>query len=412
MYKSLERARLRLRRDFRSNRHGGIATTSALVLIPISLAIGVAIDLSRGASAKSDMQNSLDAAALAAAKPSGISAAERQKIGARHFEALYAGKFGGVVPKTKFQVGKGRLVASSSGYIPTTFMRLGGKSSLNISTRTVVMLNSPVAGACVVFKTFSIGGSLRIDPKCGFHTYDKSPAPFRVYGSFANYNTDVSTAGGFQGRAWNKPVKQGVPPGKYSDPLGGSGKIRNTGCKDNGSPIVVNAGDRRTIRPGTYCRKLVLNGGELHLRPGIYVLHKEIEVKDQASITGFRVAMVFAKKARFNIDVDGKGTGLDIHATAPRSGQYKNILIYQAPSAAGNINHINGSLEFTHRFTGLVYLPDQDININGAFAFKTRKPAVIVARDVKIRGAMHIYLPDDSLTSRISGKTGTPYLLQ
>ena len=411
------RARPRLRWNFLSNRHGGMAVTFALSLIPILLAVGFGLDILRATNARSEMQNVLDAAAIAAATQTGATDAKRQDIGIRFFTAQYPARFGGTVSKTTFAVEKDRLVAQSSGNVPTTFMRLAGKTSINIGAMAEVKLNPPKSGACVVFRRFRISGSFRIDPKCGFHVYEPAIDAFWAYGSFANYNSDVSTAGGFWGNSHGKSIKKGVPPMRHVDPVGKLGKVTGKRCVDHKSPVVVKPGRPTIIGPGTYCKKLMLYGGELHLRPGVYVLQREIEVRDRAVMTGSGVTIIFTQKARFFVytyirgRMDTGKTGLEIRATAPRSGRFKNILFYQAPSAA-NRNYIRGHLNFVGNFSGLVYLPGMDFYVRGAFSFKTISPAAIVARNFWVRGAAHFHLPDDSLISLISGQADTPYLVR
>ncbi len=389
----------------------------ALCLIPIGLAIGVALDFSRGVNAQSEMQFSLDAAALAAAKPSGISKAERQKIGANHFEALYAGKFGGVVSETKFEVKKGRLEASLSGSIPTTFMRLGGKRSINISTKTAVGLGKTGGNPCFVLRFYTMQGAIRIDPQCGFHTYSKGYPSLNIYGAFANHNADTTAAGWYRHRGafTGSQPKDYVAPIKYPDPFKGKKLPRRGACKDAHpffwKGIPVNAW--YTLRPGTYCNKMLLKRGRnYNFQPGVYILEDEIFVDGDVEIDGRGVTLLFTKKARLNIQSGGKGDGIRSNLSAPRFGPFKDILIYQAPSAADNVNTINGSLDIQDRTSGIIYLPDQDFEVNGAVALKTNNAAAFVARDWHMNGAVHFMIRDKRLAASSVQKSNKPVLLE
>ena len=146
----------------------------------------------------------------------------------------------------------------------------------------------------------------------------------------------------------------------------------------------------------------------MNLSPGIYILQNSIDVSAGVVIRGSGVSVIFTDKARFNIDTKGSGSGLDYFVTPPLNGNFKDILIYQDASAAGNKNIVKGSLEFSNGFYGIVYLPDQDFDMLGAFAFKSTKGAAFVARHVKIRGAMHWSIPNDSLASISPGSSGIP----
>lgn len=124
------------------------------------------------------------------------------------------------------------------------------------------------------------------------------------------------------------------------------------------------------------------------------------------------VTVICSRNARFDIDTGGADTGLDFFVTTPTSGPLKDVVLYQQPSAAGNLNRMNGSLEFSEIFSGIIYLPDQDFDLRGALAFKTLLKTGFAARDVMIRGSLQVTIPDTSATTRLTANNGTPILIR
>ncbi len=56
-------------RRFAADRTGAIAVVFALTLVPMLMAVGAAVDYSRAASLRSDLQAAADAAALTVGRP-------------------------------------------------------------------------------------------------------------------------------------------------------------------------------------------------------------------------------------------------------------------------------------------------------------------------------------------------------
>ena len=326
-----------------------------------------------------------------------------------------------------------RISVEFSATVENLFLQIVGISTFPASVRAVASAAVP---KCIYMRSFRIRGSLAIDGRCPFHVAGGKPGSTIAFetGSFANRGV-VSVEGAYNlTGAYDNSTGPGEPSGElesnqpkatYNDPLAENPPAKPTLCGDVDEQVMVADGGEKTINPGTYCQSWELSGGTLKLESGMYVLREPINVGYAASgsiIEGDGVTLVFHDNGRIVI---GKGERTDGHNAAlivcldpPTAGIYKGLLIYQAKSADGNINRIDGSLDFSQegssdcpsvlprKFRGIVYTPGMDYAINGAFAFKTSTTGVFVARDVytpNIGVSIHFAVPAAAAPIILSG---------
>lgn len=158
----------------------------------------------------------------------------------------------------------------------------------------------------------------------------------------------------------------------------------------NGSSGNANNNQNRTLSPGTYSSLDIQ--GTATLNPGTYFITSNMRIGSQARVTGSGVTLVFTtRNAASNpgsiatLDINA---GAAINLTAPTSGTYAGILMYQdrrATNMATNI--INGNS--TSVLQGALYFPRQELQMNGTSGMNTRC-IQIVARRVDWRGNTQI----------------------
>ena len=145
---------------FARNKRGNIAMIFALLLIPIILAVGAAIDYSRAAQRKVAFQSALDATALALGlMPVDASQADIQTKAAEVFDANYAGTgtWGAniVASKTGSSVD-----LSLVGNIDTFFMGLVNIHTLDLNVSSAVLIGGgTIEVAMVLDNSGSMSGS-------------------------------------------------------------------------------------------------------------------------------------------------------------------------------------------------------------------------------------------------------------
>jgi hypothetical protein len=96
------------------------------------------------------------------------------------------------------------------------------------------------------------------------------------------------------------------------------------------------------------------------MNPGVYVFPGTLDFTGGGSLTGTGVTLYFPAP---NGTLGGPGNGnTTLNLTAPTSGTYNGILIYQDP-ADTNTGEFNGT-PITN-LTGIIYMPDAQLEISG-----------------------------------------------
>ncbi|MDJ1159573.1 pilus assembly protein TadG-related protein [Chelatococcus sp. SYSU_G07232] len=123
---------------FRRDERGGIAIMFALILLPLILAIGVAIDYSRAAAARTQLHMALDAAALTAAREA-ASTPDDKILKARALAILKANfKVAGDDMDPVFDLKRTdkKIFVTAEARVPAGFMSLFSQDSISVSAQT------------------------------------------------------------------------------------------------------------------------------------------------------------------------------------------------------------------------------------------------------------------------------------
>ena len=125
-------------RRFRTDRRGNFATIFALSAIPLVVAAGAAIDISRAYIVENRLNAALDAAALAVGGATGKTQAQLEEIAQAYFDANYpAEKLG--VPGAVMVVQSGSdVILTASAELPTSLMGIVGIDTLSVGASSQV----------------------------------------------------------------------------------------------------------------------------------------------------------------------------------------------------------------------------------------------------------------------------------
>lgn len=119
---------------FGTCQRGTVAILYALSAVPVFVAAGSAIDYVRYFAGTTELQSSLDSAALAAASTKDATNEERVALAEATFLAnLQIGSLSGADVTRSFQIEDDTVVAAADMNMPTSFMRFGGISSMALS---------------------------------------------------------------------------------------------------------------------------------------------------------------------------------------------------------------------------------------------------------------------------------------
>jgi len=348
-----------LLREFFRSRDGNLTITLALAAIPLIGAIGMAVDLSKANDVKTQLQKSLDAAVLA-----GVAqvSAEQVSTATAVFTGDYLPKHTTAATSAFTQNADNSLSGTASTSVNVSFLSVLGISSVPVTAAATAMPGAqPMSNVCILlvnqldYQALLVNSGAQINaPSCEIHVAS-TQSPAAIFNTTLNVkricikgSTIIKNGGA------NPPAVTSCAT--ISDPFAGKLPTVTAGTCIYQSPLSGNV----TLNPGTYCGGINFNGsGTLTLNPGLYVLKSGSMILNSGwTVNGTGVTFYFADQGSY-IQFNGNVTA---NLSAPTSGGYANILIFE-PTGLGNtqlaINGTSGS-----SFTGLLYLPSRDVTIN------------------------------------------------
>ncbi|MEI9885296.1 MAG: TadE/TadG family type IV pilus assembly protein [Rhizomicrobium sp.] len=125
---------------FLRNRDANVAMMFAISLIPVTIAAGAGLDLTRAMIVKSNLTEALDAAALSVAATSGLTPAQMTVQAQNYFNANYKAdaNYGTPVSVT-VTPGTQQVTVSTSVPMPTTLMGVAGIHTVNVTASSTVV---------------------------------------------------------------------------------------------------------------------------------------------------------------------------------------------------------------------------------------------------------------------------------
>ena len=307
---------------FLCEKSGNVALSAALMSVPLFGAGGVAVDYAVMFQKSSELQEAVDAAALASVKELSLAGADSAKI--QSIAESYVATT--LYPETGELANQGSSVSVSAQvfkqegevkvdieYMWKPFLAHMFDSQILPIKATATAKLAGDALTCVVglMEPQTLAkASIHIDNKskisaedCAVYSNSHSQAGLRGDSKAQMHAGSICSAGGVitYGNADFSPDPILDCP-KISDPLADRSKPSFGGCNHNGLVVASNS----TLKPGVYCGGLTLSGSaKVSLEPGIYV------IKDGPFIVTDTASLV-AKKVGFFLT--GKGSIFEFHA--------------------------------------------------------------------------------------------------
>jgi Flp pilus assembly protein TadG len=372
---------------FFEDRKGGVAPILALGLVPLMGALGTSVDYSRANSARAAMQAAIDSAAVILLKKNeGLSADQLTAKGTDYFNANFARTEVQNVAVTAVLSsisGGSTLTMSAAGSISTTFARVLGFSTLNISAGTAVQLKSDGLG-CVLSLSRTASGALSGSgsssvslSNCSLYDNSNSTTALTVGGSSRVEALSVGVVGGMTGGS-NITTTQGIETGltPLVDPYRDVANPTKSGTNQSACNGQCSHGTA-TIDPGIYKQGMKLvAGANITLNPGIYYLEDDLSIQGGATLSGTGVTLVFTsgngtKYATAN--VSGSAT---VNLTAPTTGDTAGIVVFadRGTSSDTSFKFNGGSTQY---LGGAVYVPSASIDYAGGAGTSTSCTQII-----------------------------------
>lgn len=352
-------------RNFLRQRDGAVAVLFSIVALPMLMIAGAAIDYTRMTTSLAVLQQAADSAAIAGMS---TAAATRNAVATATLNGAL-----GAAPLTNLTLtfatnADGSFTAKASARVRLLVSVLGQPSG-NISVAST---------AASVTSTTSTTNN-----KVCILVLDPSASPGLLVNSGVTLNStnceiDVASTGSpaatfNSGDVFN--VAKICVKGANTIQNGGSISALSTGCATASDPFAgtlpsitvgactvsnQNYSGANTLSPGVYCGNFNFNGtGALTLNPGLYVFNNaHWNLNSGWTINGTGVTFYFADSNSY-IQING---GASMNASAPTSGTYANILMFEPTGLSASSYTINGSNG--HQLNGLIYQPSRNITFN------------------------------------------------
>jgi len=389
-----------------TERDGNIAVVFAIALVPIVVTVGAAVDFAKSGDVKAQLQKSIDAAVLAGVtQPSALQISTANNV----FTGDYSGKYNTSATATFTQNSDGSLSGTATTSVDTSFLNVMGTTSLGVTASSTAkagaQAQSPVCILLVsTLKSQSLlvnSGAVLNAPSCEVHVLT-TQSPAAIFNTTLNAkricikgSTIIKNGGA------NPPAVTSCAA--ISDPFAGTLPTVSVGsCTYTNQ--VYNSGTV-TLNPGVYCGSTNFNGsGTLTLNPGLYIIKNGAMIFNSSwTVTGNGVTFYLVDQ---NATLTFNG---NVNATlsAPTSGTYANILMYEPVGLSTSQLPINGTSSSS--FTGLMYLPSRDVTINSVSNMTSN--SVTMVFDTLILNATNWSIaPGVRSMSVASGSAGSPYL--
>ncbi len=414
-------------RRFAGDARASVAMISAVVLLALLMAAGMALDYASAIRQRAELQAAADSAAIAGAKeiPLALTDTTRVQIVAESFARTNLG----MSTKQTSPTGGDDGDESSSKMMMSSAMMMssdstssgsggsgGGNGSATVNALVIeeentvaVTISAPrlsyfggiLPGAdtisvtaraqtmgmgkiCVLglmesslFAGVHIDNSAALEAnECGVYSNSTSFASIRADASATMTASMICAAGGYwaqSGSSFTPEPTTDCPP--IPDPLSDRPAPDVGSCTAMGLVVDVNT----TLDPGTYCGGLsVTNGAAVTLRPGIYVIKDgPLAVQGASSLTGENVGFYLTgNDSLFDFEPD---TTIDL--VAPADGPMAGLLFMEDNSLTGARLHRIQSNN-ARQLLGTIYLPKSilQVDADAPVADQSAYTAIVVMR--------------------------------
>jgi hypothetical protein len=354
-------------RRFWKSERGNFAVLTGIAMVPLLAAVAGAVDYTMALNKANQLQNSLDASALAIATAYdlGMTDEELTQLGRHYYDSDMVGVSNDAEAFEFFDELSSDLVALASSEGDEVFITarsavthegILGALDWPVGRRSVVKIKRG-APACVLALDPHASSAIKIQGStdvgltgCVIAANSNSSTAVYRGGSALLSAACINTVGGTSGlNSSNVHLDCSAPlEDQYPsfDPLKGVVPPSYSTCQN------VPGGKTKKLSPGKFCNKSL--SGDITLEPGSYVLDGgRINLGGNGSLKGAGVTIFLLNNAEFSVN----GNEV-VQLTPPSSGAYAGITIFQEKSntTTVSINGTSGSY-----VSGFVYAPGAHI---------------------------------------------------
>ena len=383
-----------------SNNQGTTVIIFALTLPVMLMLVGFSIDYAVASLRQKELQNSLDAAALAAA--SELNLADRDPSELLYVaQSVVTANLGDGVPSPKLEFSvstddatvKLKAVQRVESFFGGVF---GHKIETVTAEATAIVVGS--TRVCVIALDPKKAGAISLESSarltgngCAVYSNSSSAQSIAAKNSARLRSSLTCSAGGYSGSSLNFEPEPLTDCPAFDDPLADRPEPHVTGgCLKKDLQIVDTIA---TLSPGIYCGGIHIQGAsKVTLRPGIYVMDNgPLDVEDTSALIGENVGFYLrGSLGRFKFTV-----GTEIELSAPEDGDMAGLLFFETrnKTAQGTHSILSNNARL---LLGTIYLPKSKLVIDADAPVADQSAyTAIVAREVKLFSGPHLILNTD-----------------
>jgi hypothetical protein len=244
-------------------------------------------------------------------------------------------------------------------------------------------------------KTIEVSGAADVDLGCGMLANSNDPDGIYKGGSGCLVASEYKVVGGVDddsnsGCALSPTPETNVPPA--DDPLASlpsPSYVTCTPAESGGMTTFIGPGPH-TIPAGRHCKSILINTtGTLTFEAGTHIFDGAGLTVNGGTIGGSELTLYFSENGGTPDGIDISGATA-VNLSAPTSGVYAGILVYQDRATTANITHkMTGGASLN--LDGIIYAPSTNVEFTGGSASDSSS-IVIIADKVKIGGGNAAYL--------------------
>ncbi len=352
---------------------GNVIISFSLALIPFIAAAGAALDYGRGVQLRTLLQNSTDAAALAAASVRQGTNTQRTIMASRVFESNVPT----LRPKPTLTIRfhEDEVTVEAQMTAKTMLMKALGRPSTTIGSSSTAVFGAG-SGPCVLTlnrrskESLMLNSGSRIEsPNCRVQVNSANRKAL-----FANSKSSINAQSICVRGDWDTNSGSSLEPRpdncpNLDDPLAHLPKPPEANGSCDWTDRTVKG--RTTLRPGVYCKRLELDSGaRVTFQPGIYVMRDgEFIVNSGSAAKGHNMMMYLegSNNARFNIN-----SGSHIEFRGRTSGKYAGLVFFQERGSRADYSILNS--DSSSIIEGVIYLPSTPLHLNSKGVISNASP--------------------------------------
>ena len=350
-----------------SDRGGNFGLMGALSILVVTAAIGGGIDYQRAMTERDKMQRALDAGVLAAVRKTSL-ADQRQEVQRGFLVNFNDSPVDFEHDLSVVQNVDGSVTAKVSLSTKTMFMGLLGVNRLPLSVKaSAKALTTPTVAPCITALGSSgqdvwvNSGATWRSTACTFEVHSTASSPFIISsGSTIDFTQFCVKGSAYlkkDGTLTNLKMNCPVHPDPYAGAL--PEPAVSATCTTSGSL----SGTTHTLEPGVHCGTTFNGSPNITFKPGLHIIKDRMIINSGATVLASGVTFYFPNT---NSEIRANGS-LTLKASAPTTGTYKGILMFEKTSdPANNANKVqyvfNGSVG--ESLEGIIYLPNRNVTYN------------------------------------------------